>query len=88
MTLLSIKAFIYRKTGIYLAHREELEYTESEDFWKTVKRTMRNNKSLGFRTVYSLGVGVWQAKHGFTRSFTSKDLTKLFTKKPKKRKKQ
>ncbi len=60
---LKSKAFIYRFSNIfglriYLASKEEKRYTDSLWMFSEVDR--------------GLGVGLWQARHGFTTVWTSK----------------
>ena len=59
MTLLKLKAKIYQYTGIYLAQKEEDEYLRSEE----AVSLLENNEYPG------LVIGLWQAKHGFTRFY-------------------
>lgn len=67
--LLKLKAWIYRRTGIYLAHKEELEYITSKVFWKSFRRIIGHKKNdLGAETVQGLLIGMWQTKHGFYRT--------------------
>lgn len=74
--ILKIKAWIYRNTGIYLAHREENEYVESKQFWKVFRKLMKNNEDLGPEAAYGILVGAWQSEHGFYRTFNVKRLLK------------
>jgi hypothetical protein len=81
MTILKIKAFIYQRTGIYLANKEELEYVTSKEFWKHFKKIVLHKKNdLNMETVQGLLIGLWQSKHGFYRTW------KQITKKGKRRK--
>ena len=72
--MIKLKAWFYRKTGIYLAHKEELEYITSKEFWNEY-RSMARIKSNGLlgRDLQGLLIGCWQAKHGFYRSFKFKN---------------
>lgn len=69
MTLLKIKALIYDWTGIYLAHREENDYCDSEAYWKQYNETMSaySDDPISPRALHGLLVGSWQAKHRFVR---------------------
>lgn len=68
--LLKLKAFIYQKTGIYLAHKEELEYISNKEFWmKFSKLISQKNWDMGLRDTQGLLIGLWQAKHGFYRKY-------------------
>lgn len=70
MTLLKIKAFIYQKTGIYLADKQELEYITSKAFWKEfIKICTHKDNDMAPRDVQGLLIGMWQCKHGFYRAF-------------------
>lgn len=75
MTLLKVKAWFYRLTGIYLAHREENEYTESEEFWEAFRDLLKedNHNRLGVQAIYGILVGRWQSVNGFVRPFRLKD---------------
>lgn len=68
--VLKIKAFIYQKTGIYLAHKEELEYITSKEFWKGFTKILKNSKKndLSPQNMQGILIGLWQCKHGFYRS--------------------
>lgn len=62
------KAFIYQKTGFYLAGKEELEYLKSKEFWKRFNKILLNKKNdLEPRAIQSILIGLWQVKHGFYR---------------------
>lgn len=75
MTILKIKAFIYQKTGIYLADKEELEYITSKAFWKEFIRIYTHKANdMGPRDVQGLLIGSWQCRHGFYRAFNPKRL--------------
>lgn len=68
--LLKIKAFIYQKTGVYLAQKEELDYITSKDFWKRFwKIFLHKDNDMSGRDIQGLLIGLWQAKWGFTRVF-------------------
>lgn len=69
MTLLKFKALVYWYTGIYLARKEENEYLQSKEFWKSLAKLL-NGKDKDFqnpRNAQGLLLGLWQAKHGFAR---------------------
>lgn len=68
--ILKIKAFIYQKTGIYLANKEELEYITSDSFWRQFRKIyLAKDNDIGMRDVQGLLIGMWQCKHGFYRAF-------------------
>lgn len=70
--ILKLKAIIYRHTGIYLAHKEQLDYMESREFWIAFYEmldTVAKEDDLTLRDVQGLLIGMWQAKHGFYRKF-------------------
>ncbi len=66
--MIKFKAWIYRMTGLYLAEREELQYITSKVFWLEFD-LLRKNKKLALSPMAAQGllIGIWQAKHGFTR---------------------
>jgi len=67
--IIVIKAFIYRRTGIYLAHKEELEYLTSTAFWKAFQKIVSDpNRDMGLRDVQSVLIGSWQLDNGFYRT--------------------
>lgn len=73
MRYLKLKAKIYYYTGIYLAHKEENEYLQSKEFWKSFAKLM-NGKDKDFRNpqnAQGLLIGLWQAKHGLCRPWNS-----------------
>lgn len=66
--ILKIKAFIYRLTGIYLAYREESEHLCSVEFEEGLDRIMNHpENNMSAYNATGLLIGMWQAKHGFTR---------------------
>ncbi|NBO99736.1 MAG: hypothetical protein EBU90_06370 [Proteobacteria bacterium] len=71
--ILKLKSYIYKYTGIYLAHKEENEFLTSDEFWSQLKSIFKNNKSDCFysnpKNVQGLLVGMWQAKNGFSRFY-------------------
>lgn len=68
MTLLRVKAIIYRYTGIYLAEREENVYLQSKEFWKEWSEHMAHPKNdMRPRDIQGLMIGLWQAHRGFAR---------------------
>jgi hypothetical protein len=73
---LRIKAAIYRYTGIYLAHKEELEYVCSEDFWKRHSKLVRSSNYVDSKNIQGLLIGMWQAKRGFYRPISDKRFSK------------
>lgn len=71
--ILKLKAFIYQKTGIYLAHKEELEYITSKEFWKSFIKIVGHKKNdMSPRNAQGLLIGLWQAKNGFVRAYKFK----------------
>lgn len=69
MTILQLKAKIYYHTGIYLAHKEENDYLQSKEFWKSFAKLL-NGKDEDFqnpRNAQGLLIGLWQAKNGLCR---------------------
>jgi len=74
MSLIKIKAKIYQVTGIYLAHKEELEYVTSKAFWKAFKKMTRHAKKNDFsaENIQGILIGLWQCKHEFYTSFPLK----------------
>lgn len=69
MLSLKSKALVYKYTGVFLAHKEENEYLQSKEFWKSLIKLM-NGKDKDFanpRNAQGLLIGLWQAKHGFAR---------------------
>lgn len=68
--ILRIKVFIYQRTGIYLAHMEELRYIKSESFWKQFWEIEDSeNNDLSARDIQGLLIGSWQCGNGFYRAF-------------------
>jgi hypothetical protein len=68
MTLLKIKAIIYRYTGIYLAETEENVYIQSKEFWKEWSERMAHPENdMRPRDIQGLMIGMWQARYGFVR---------------------
>ena len=68
MTMLKIKAIIYRYLGVFLAEKEEAEYIKSKDFWKEFDKISSHPEndipSIGIQRIL---IGSWQANHGFYR---------------------
>lgn len=72
---MKIKAWIYQKTGLYFAHKEELAYIHSEDYWaKFADIGAELSDELTLRDIHGVVVGLWQAKHGFYRTLNLRDL--------------
>jgi hypothetical protein len=68
INFLKIKAWIYQKTGIYLAHKEELEYITSPAFWKKFMKIVKHkDNDMAPRDIQGLLIGIWQGEHGFYR---------------------
>ena len=75
--ILKIKAFLYQKTGLYLAHKEELEYVTSKDFWKKfMKMLLHKDNDMRPRDIQGLLIGMWQCEHGFYRRIKRSWFTK------------
>jgi len=77
--ILKLKSFIYRQTGIYLAHREELAYINSEEFWKSFAKII-SKEGMRPRDVQGLLIGLWQVDHGFHRPYNRKNEAKKLKK--------
>jgi hypothetical protein len=77
-TILKIKAAIYRYTGIYFAHKEEIEYLTSKKFWNRYSKLAKSNKDLNSQTVQGILIGMWQVKHGFYRPYSKLNFSKKF----------
>jgi hypothetical protein len=71
MTLIKVKAKIYYYTGIYLAYKEESEYLQSKEFWKSMEKLLKSKDADFKKPVNAQGllIGLWQAKHGFYRPY-------------------
>ena len=66
--ILKIKAFIYKLTGIYLAHKEQCKYMESKEFWESFAKVKASPfNEISNYTASGILIGSWQAKHGFAR---------------------
>jgi len=66
--ILKIKAWVYRRTGIYLAHKEELEYITSKIFWNEFRKiVIVPENDLSLHDIQGLLIGYWQCNHGFAR---------------------
>lgn len=66
--MIKLKAIIYKYTGLYLAHREELEYITSDECWKFLTKIAKNKKNdMTAKTAQGLSIGLWQADNGFAR---------------------
>src|SRR5580698_7258270 len=64
--MLKLKAIIYKYTGLFLAYKEEHEYVQSKEFWKSFIKVSTSN-DMDLRNTQGLLIGMWQAKHGFGR---------------------
>lgn len=74
MNLLKIKSFIYRHTGIFLAHGEELEYLQSDEYWYHMKKMSKSkDDEMTPRNIQGLLIGLWQCKHGFYRPMNRRE---------------
>lgn len=76
--LLKIKAFIYQKTGIYLAKKEEDEHINSIEISLEIARILALEDDLNEETVRSIMIGTWQCKNGFYREFKRPSLYNKF----------
>lgn len=79
--ILKLKAFIYQRTGLYLANKEELDYIISKEFWKAFTRIITKKKNdMRPEDVQGLLIGMWQVKHGLYRPWcrTWKDKIRVF----------
>jgi len=66
--ILSIKSDIYRFTGLYLAHKEELDYIGSHTYWRQFVAIAKYERDgIGVRDIHGLLVGMWQVKHCLVR---------------------
>ena len=65
---LKLKRIIYKYTGIFLAYKEENEYIDSDEFWKSLTKSAKHPKNdLSLRNIAGIQIGMWQAQHGFAR---------------------
>lgn len=62
-----LKVKIYHYTGIYLFHREELEYLTSKKFWKDFPKQLKHMKDMSPRDVQGLMIGLWQCELNLAR---------------------
>lgn len=67
MSILKLKAFIYKLTGIYLADKEEATYINSAEFSKAVTKYLAADPEENIEFIRSLLIGEWQIEHGFYR---------------------
>mgnify|MGYP000899084758 CR=1 FL=1 len=68
--ILKLKAFIYRKTGIYLAQKEENQYANSSEYMEAmISMVSHEENDLSIESIHSILIGSWQAKYGFYRVF-------------------
>lgn len=68
MSSLRLKSTIYKYLGVYLAEKEENDYLQSKEFWKSWSKQMAHPENdMSPRNVQGLMIGIWQADHGFTR---------------------
>ena len=70
MTLLSLKARLYRYTGLYLASKEELDYITSREFWEAYEETigaLTIDDDMSPQNVQGLLRGMWCLKNGLMR---------------------
>lgn len=64
--ILKIKAFIYRLTGIYLAHKEEKNYLRSKLFWKELNEiALRPDNTLTVEAIANDLIKTWHYRNGF-----------------------
>ena len=70
--ILQFKSYIYRYTGIYLAHKEELEYLSDDKLWNDMElRLKAPDNDMSLANWVSVEIGMWQACHGFCRPMVS-----------------
>lgn len=62
-----LKVKIYHYTGIYLFHKEELDYLTSEEFWKRFPEELERMEDMSPRDVQGLMIGLWQCKLDLAR---------------------
>lgn len=68
---LKTKALVYRYTGWYFADEEENDYLQSDEFWKKMRKALKNKKNdMGPQSLQGLFIGMWQCEHGFHRPAT------------------
>jgi len=66
--VLRLKSILYRYTGVFLAHKEELEYIDSKKYWKAfMKIAVHKENDLSPRDIHGTLLGSWQAHNGFSR---------------------
>jgi hypothetical protein len=65
---LKLKSLIYKYTGVYLAHKEENDYFDTDEYWEQFLKFLKSEDlDMGPRNVHGLMVGMWQARYGFAR---------------------
>ena len=63
-----LKSLIYKYTGVYLAHKEENDYFDTDEYWEQFLKFLKSEDlDMGPRNVHGLMVGMWQARYGFAR---------------------
>jgi len=71
MTILKIKSMIYRYTGLFLAHKEQMKYVQSKEFMdEFLKIVVSDDGDMGPRSIMGLLIGSWQARNGFSTSMS------------------
>jgi hypothetical protein len=66
--VLKLKSLIYKYTGVFLAHKEENEFLDSEEYWKAFLRMATHKENdMSPRNIHGLQIGMWQAARGFAR---------------------
>jgi hypothetical protein len=67
MTLLSVKAIIYRNTHIYLAHKEKLDYVMSQEFRNNLMSRLKYAKDNNYSTEFcvDLSISDFDIENGF-----------------------
>lgn len=77
--VLHIKSFMYRYFGVFLANKEESEFLQSKEFWKSFLKIYKNSKNdMSPSQIQGLLIGLWESDHGFGRP-----MSKLSYRKPK-----
>lgn len=69
MTILKLKAFFYRYTGVYLAQKEQHIHQLSKKYWDEFYNITAQQQSfmMSDDEVHGMLIGLWQAHNGFYR---------------------
>jgi len=68
--VLKLKSVFYRYTGIFLANSEQLDYIDSDAYWKEFRETSVLFDDMDDRQVHGLLIGSWQCHHKFYRPYS------------------